>query len=600
MATIIDSLIVQLGLDSKDVETKAPGVQKKLADLEKSASKTESGVKNIGKASKDTSSDLTALTGKLTSFLAVLGGTAAVSAFIKDTVETNTQLYFLSKNLEMSTQKITAWGAAAQEIGGNKGSIQGLMRDLAAMAGQLAAGQTPKLMPLMARFGINFHDDPDKMMMKLAERFQGMDRKLAFSFGMASGLTDDQMNLILQGPAALKSAIGRTKGFGATDKEAASAAQLKLRFTDLELQFSKIGYDLLYKITPYLNKFLDLLLKIGAWAQRHEKIVAIIAGIAAALTAVAATAMAVGAAVTAWTAFLGVIEAIGAVLGAISVPVLIVVAVIAALAAGFILLYDDYKTWSEGGKSFFDWTAWTKLIKSAGDGWNTLSDKIKSATASLADWIAKTAIQLGVDPALTTAEGQAKAEAKAYEAYNKAHPNNQLTPPNAANDDTADKIAHLEGFYNKHEAGKKGNIPQEAHNPGDITYGDFAIAHGANGYKIAEGGKKIATFPDDQTGFAAMHALLATDKYKNLSPDKQIKLWQTGSLLDGVKNATNVPAVASASAQNSTSSTDNSRVTNIGTINLNNPSGTNAMTPSLARGMDWNTILTQQNSGLLP
>ena len=37
MPTIIDSLIVQLGLDSKDVESKAPGVQKKLRDLEKSA-----------------------------------------------------------------------------------------------------------------------------------------------------------------------------------------------------------------------------------------------------------------------------------------------------------------------------------------------------------------------------------------------------------------------------------------------------------------------------------------------------------------------------------------------------------------------------------
>ena len=50
MATIIDSLIVTLGLDSKDVDAKAPGVRKKLEELEKGANKTESGVKGIGKA----------------------------------------------------------------------------------------------------------------------------------------------------------------------------------------------------------------------------------------------------------------------------------------------------------------------------------------------------------------------------------------------------------------------------------------------------------------------------------------------------------------------------------------------------------------------
>jgi hypothetical protein len=59
-----------------------------------------------------------------------------------------------------------------------------------------------------------------------------------------------------------------------------------------------------------------------------------------------------------------------------------------------------------------------------------------------------------------------------------------------------DAIARMEGFY------VKGSRPQRNHNPGDIEYGKFARAHGANG---TDG--RFAIFPDDTTGFAAMSAL---------------------------------------------------------------------------------------------
>ena len=308
MATIIDSLIVQLGLDSKDVDAKAPGVRNKLADLEKSAAKTEKGVKGIGAASKGTASELSILSAKLGSFLAILGGTVAVRSFVKDTIETNTQLYFLSRNLEMNTQKLFAWGAAAQEIGGSKGSIQNFMKTIAGMPGELLIGRMPQLLPLFARLGINFREPFDQIMVDLSRRFAGMDRKVAFSFGMASGIPEDVMNLILQGPGAVQSAISRTRGFGPTGKEAESAARLKRSFTDLELQIVKIGYDLLYKVTPYLERFLATLQAIGAWAQRHEKIVAIIAGIAAALAGIVALVGGIGAVALAWTALSGAIR----------------------------------------------------------------------------------------------------------------------------------------------------------------------------------------------------------------------------------------------------------------------------------------------------
>jgi hypothetical protein len=600
MPTVIDSLIVTLGLDSKDVDSKAPGVRKKLADLEKDASKSSKSTDDLSKSLKNTGA-------ALGSFLALIGGTIAVRSFVKDTIETNTQLFFLSRNLDMNTQKLFAWGAAAQEIGGKGATIQNFMRTIAAMPGELMTGKMPQLLPLFARLGINFRQPFDQIMLDMSKRLSGMDRKMAYSFGMASGIPEDVLNLLLQGPNAVQAAMGRTKGFGPTEKEAASAARLKKEFTDIELQFVKIGYDLLQMVTPALEKFLGFLQAIGAWAQKHEGIVSIISGLAAALAGVAATATALGAVAIAWEALTGAIMA--------SMPVLAVIGIVAALGAAILLLWQDYKVWSEGGKSFFDWQGWTNLVSAAANAWQTLGEKIAGAVGWVGKWIDKAAIAMGADPSMTTAGGQSTAEQQALEAYNRAHPNHQMVAYNATQRKEAQEIAVKEGFYapqggyvpnangkGRHfDANANQNIPQKAHNPGDIEYGDFALKHGAIGYVIAKGGKKIATFPDDQIGFNAIYALLATKGYSGLTPQQVISRWQTGSataLLNGVAGASSVPSSVSSSSNTNSTSNDNSRVTHIGTINLQNPAGGTSITPSMARGMDWSTLLTQQNFGL--
>lgn len=59
------------------------------------------------------------------------------------------------------------------------------------------------------------------------------------------------------------------------------------------------------------------------------------------------------------------------------------IGIILALAAALALLYDDYKTWKEGGKSFFDWSKWTgsfdKIISKIKDFLDIL-EKVKGKT----------------------------------------------------------------------------------------------------------------------------------------------------------------------------------------------------------------------------
>lgn len=50
-------------------------------------------------------------------------------------------------------------------------------------------------------------------------------------------------------------------------------------------------------------------------------------------------------------------------MGALGIAINPVIAAVTALAGAFVLLYDDYDTWAKGGKSLFDWGAFSAGIK---------------------------------------------------------------------------------------------------------------------------------------------------------------------------------------------------------------------------------------------
>ena len=66
-------------------------------------------------------------------------------------------------------------------------------------------------------------------------------------------------------------------------------------------------------------------------------------------------------------------------------------------------------------------------------------------------------------------------------------------------------------------------MPYLANNPGDLVYDSFAIAHGAIGYIIGEGGVHLAVFPDEATGFQAYYASLGTQNNATPSSFANIK-----------------------------------------------------------------------------
>ncbi|WP_242430088.1 lytic transglycosylase domain-containing protein, partial [Kluyvera intermedia] len=57
-----------------------------------------------------------------------------------------------------------------------------------------------------------------------------------------------------------------------------------------------------------------------------------------------------------------------------------------ALAAALLLLYDDYKTWKEGGKSLIDWSQWEGPINNAKDAIKWIRDKLLGLKDAAGGW----------------------------------------------------------------------------------------------------------------------------------------------------------------------------------------------------------------------
>lgn len=65
------------------------------------------------------------------------------------------------------------------------------------------------------------------------------------------------------------------------------------------------------------------------------------------------------------------------------------IGIISALAASLVLLYDDYKTWKEGGNSLIDWKSWEPGVKKAEKFIDDISKAIKGLGKVLDDFQAK-------------------------------------------------------------------------------------------------------------------------------------------------------------------------------------------------------------------
>ena len=384
---IVEQILVELMLDTSKFAAQADKAEKKNQALEKSLDKTEKASKQAGKANEEltkkyhSSIEQTAKFGQaiakvtkgLTGFFAVIIGSTGLFKLANDAAHANMEVSKLSGQLGMATASITDWQNAAGAFGG---SAQGMTASLTgikqAMNGLVMFGDA-SMLPYFNALGVSVVDDAgkvrklDDVMLDLADSFQKMPKEQAYTIGKKMGFDDGTINALISGRKELQEILDIQKRMYHSDEKAiARSRELTKQQAILSAHWQSMKQLVGDALTPILLTLIKVVNSFFEFLQRHEKVVKAVFQTAAIVIGVL---------------LIPTLLSAGRALLAFIAPFAPAIAAVTALAGAFLLLYDDYDTWAKGGKSLFDWGAFSAAIKDS----KMSVDTLRTAFSNLVD-----------------------------------------------------------------------------------------------------------------------------------------------------------------------------------------------------------------------
>lgn len=380
---IVEQILVELMLDTSKFAAQADKAEKKNQALEKSLDKTEKASKQAGKANEElakkyhSSIEQTAkfgqaiakVTKELTGFFAVIIGSTGLFKLANDAAHANMEVSKLSGQLGMATASITDWQNAAGAFGG---SAQGMTASLTgikqAMNGLVMFGDA-SMLPYFNALGVSVVDDAgkvrklDDVMLDLADSFQKMPKEQAYTIGKKMGFDDGTINALISGRKELQEILDIQKRMYHSDGKAiARSRELTKQQAILSAHWQSMKQLVGDALTPILLTLIKVVNSFFEFLQRHEKVVKAVFQTAAIVIGMLLipTLLSAGRALL---VFIAPFTPLIRLMGALGIAINPVIAAVTALAGAFVLLYDDYDTWAKGGKSLFDWGAFSAGIK---------------------------------------------------------------------------------------------------------------------------------------------------------------------------------------------------------------------------------------------
>lgn len=371
MATVIDTLFLELGIDSgkfgtqaKEAESRLDRMSASFGRAEKSAAKSSKGLeKQAVQSAKSTkqAKSLTQAVGSLAkgfaAFTALVMGSNALGKLIREGAQANVELDNLSRNIGISRNQLQAWGGMAEMAGGSAEGMKGSLAGLSMGITRLTTMGDTSMVPFFNAFGVALLNadgkarDLDSIMLDLADRFAKMDRVQAYNLAKSMGLDDGTINTLMLGRAEMEKMLEMQRNlYRSGEKEIQVSRELTQARGYLNAQWDSLKTMLADALAPVLLKIVKMVSGFVDYLMKHE------------------------------SSMKHVFEGLAFVLGAVLIPVFIAatasllafiapfapfILTVGALGAAFLLLYDDYKTWAEGGKSLLDWKLFDNYIKTS-------------------------------------------------------------------------------------------------------------------------------------------------------------------------------------------------------------------------------------------
>lgn len=252
MATTLDTLVVELVLNSSAFAAQSKGVEKAL-----------NGIKTAAQA-----------TGLVVAAMFVKSG---ISQFVSQAQE----LGNLSRSVRENAEDLQAWGEAVKREGGTAEGFNTTVKKLSddLMSIPLTGGNSPLLGGLV-RLGVQFRNldgsmrKPLAVLKDLSARFQGMSPAQSLAIGKKLGLDEATIRLLQKGRKGLDELLVKYKELGVmSNQDIKTGERLKKMFQDYQQVITALGLRFIRFFLPAAEKVSQWLTTAAKWVQQHGRVV---------------------------------------------------------------------------------------------------------------------------------------------------------------------------------------------------------------------------------------------------------------------------------------------------------------------------------------
>jgi len=276
--TIIDALVVTLGLDSSGFKKGQKEVSDGLDDTRNDAERT---AKDMEAAGKRAASFFGSIRNEIIALAGVSLSLYGVKNFVTEMTSSLTQLGVSSKALDMTAKELDGFTGAAEAAGSSGEKIIGVLQNFQDLITDFRGGGDISNNPLIknlggfealtgVRFDLN-KDNSGDILTKIANNWGKLSKDAQRRFGKDINLD----NALIQsfGVKGDESFLNRKRYFEEQSKASNSlvsdAAKLNVQFVQLKRNFEAAGQTLFKAMLPYLEKIPPLLIKLGDWITDH-------------------------------------------------------------------------------------------------------------------------------------------------------------------------------------------------------------------------------------------------------------------------------------------------------------------------------------------
>ncbi len=272
MATVIDKLVIELGIDPKNM---TKGQKDAVKDFKKSVDEMIKDGKRAEKAQKEFSESVDKTVRSVLGLYAVFLGGRGIKQFTQDIIGADAALGRFSVNMGTSPQQIAAWGMAVERVGGSSDALRATMQALSKSLYDLKMnGQNlPKeLYQLESLTGVKI--DPyhgvDKYMLGIAEaakKLKDVNPSMAFNLLTALGIDPGTITLMEKYGSGLGKVLEEHRKLAADDKAIKAAQDLQEKWATLQQTAASLANTVMSTLGPQIEKILT---QMTDWVEKNR------------------------------------------------------------------------------------------------------------------------------------------------------------------------------------------------------------------------------------------------------------------------------------------------------------------------------------------